>query len=147
MTQDGNISLDLLRRRLAEAEKSGREAKENAEKTGGGGGSGTHMPPVSDNERIAKLEGAFEGVRQLQTTTFVVLAILTTVVIGLVGYNLKRTDDLNEKINLIPTQISKDLRDLTGALANAITASKQQAPQVILLPAPPPPAPPQEAPR
>lgn len=84
---------------------------------------------------------------QVQTITFVVLAILASVGIAMIGYTIKRVDDVNEKLSGLPKQIGSELRDITKTVAESITAAKQQAPQVILLPAPAPvPTPPQKAP-
>jgi hypothetical protein len=140
---DNPPSVALLQHQLAE--KTAALDAAAATSRGGDDGQGPNMNAFG--ERLAKLEGAFEGMRQLQTVTFVVLAALTTVVIGLVGYNLKRTDDLSEKLSSLPKQISTELRDLTTTLSGAITASKQTPPQVILLPAPAPQPPPEPKPK
>jgi hypothetical protein len=92
-------------------------------------------------ERLAKLEGVVEGLRLTQTLVVAMIGIVLAAVVGFGVYGLKRTDDLNDKISGLPTQITRDIRELTNTLSSAITASKQQPPQVILLPAPSAPAP------
>jgi hypothetical protein len=90
-------------------------------------------PPMSD-DRIGRLEGIVEGLRHGQTLTLTALGFVLALVIAFGVYGVKRMDDLNEKMGSIPGQISRDVRDLTNALSAAITASKQQPPQVILMP-------------
>ena len=54
---------------------------------------------------------------------------------------LQKIDILDDKVNKLPGQINSEIRDITKTLADVITATKQQPPQVILMPAPPAPAP------
>lgn len=105
------------------------------------GGSGTVGAAGGDggddmNERIGKLEGAIEGLRHSQNLVLGAVGIVAALVIGLGAYSLTRLDQLNDKVSEVPERVGADLRDLTKTLAVTITASKLQAPQVILLPAP-----------
>jgi hypothetical protein len=104
------------------------------------------------NARLAKLEGAseglkmaVEGLRHSQNITLAAVvgvgAILLTVTMTIGLYSLQRIDSL-----------PGEFHSIAQTLSAAITASKQQAPQVILMPAPqvqqpapqptPPPTPP-----
>jgi hypothetical protein len=67
-----------------------------------------------------------------------VIGILVLIVL----YGISRIDQLDDRMSALPNQISADLRDISKTLAESITAAKQQAPQVILMPSPiqPPPA-------
>lgn len=80
-------------------------------------------------ERLAKLEGQFEGHKLVQTITMSVIAIVAAIVIASTVY-------LMTQVNQLPGKISADLRDLNQTMLQAVTASKQQVPQVILMPAP-----------
>ena len=105
-------------------------------------------------DRVSRLEGALDWVK-------VTIAVTTAVAIGgvaFIGAQLVRVDGrvsalsdkvsiLSEKVDALPERVSANLRDLTNTLAQAILASKQTPPQVVLLPAPQIPAPQQPAPR
>jgi hypothetical protein len=123
-------SLSEMRRQMTELQVLAAEVKQ----TLGGGGNGTHMPDMS--ERLGKLEGTVEGLKHGQTQLLVAIGIVAAFVIGFGIYGAQRFDSLNEKVNGLPGQISAELRDITKTIAESITATKQQAPQVILLPAP-----------
>jgi hypothetical protein len=130
------VNLEFLQRQLAQQ----RAALEHERETEGirkGGGSGPHDPGM-ETERVARLEGAVEGLRHSQNILAALVALVAAFVIGFGIYTLQKIDNLDDKVNKLPAQISSDIRDLTQTLANAITASKQQAPQVILMPSPPP---------
>jgi len=141
MSNGGNpsVQLDFLRRKLAATEALLERQTILVDSIGSGPG-----PPEPEmNERLAKLEGIVDGLRSMQTVTLSVLALTVTLVIAFGVYGQKRVDDLSDKISGLPGQISKDLRDLTNTLSSAITASKQQPPQVILMPISPQPQPPE----
>lgn len=112
-------------------------------------------------ERIARLEGANDGVKQSQTILigsvfglsglfFALAAILVTLQLDIRSDVKKLSDDIkkvSEEVSSNSERVSETLRSefrsmraeqsaQTSAIANAITATKQQAPQVILVPAP-----------
>lgn len=94
--------------------------------------------------RLSRLEGAFDWIK-------VMIAMISAVVIGgiaFLGVRIARVDSrvsaLSEKVDALPERVNANLRDLTNTLAQAILASKQAAPQVIVLPVPQP-SPPQQA--
>jgi hypothetical protein len=138
---DNVVNLDLLQRQLAQQKAAFERETETMNK---GGGSGPHDPDMSD-ERIGRLEEAVEGMRHSQNLTIGatvgVGAILAAFVIGFGIYILQKVDTLDDKVNKLPAQISSDIRDITKTLAEVITATKQQPPQVILMPAPSAPTP------
>jgi hypothetical protein len=74
-----------------------------------------------------------------------VLALSVTISIaGLVflGNRIDRVETkvaaVSDQITALPEKVSGNLRDLTSAMSQAITASKQAPPQVILMPSPQP---------
>jgi hypothetical protein len=141
MAEGETLSVDYLRRQL-EQKTAALEAATTARGDGDGGG-----PNMSTlGERLAKLEGAFEGLRSLQTVNLMVLGIFVAAAVAFSIYTLNRFNDLGEKITRLPSQINDDLRGLTATLSAAITASKQVPPQVILVP-PPAPTPPEPQPK
>ena len=107
----------------------------------GGPGSGTG----TDDGRIGRLEGAVDGLRHNQSILLGAIGLVLTVVIGFSVYGLNRLDQLNSRVTELPGKISSDIRDITKTLSEAITASKQAPPQVILLPGPDPRGSPQQS--
>ena len=139
MTQEENISLGLLQKQLADRDDIIKKISATLHADGGGG---PHMPGLDNlGERLAKLEGLFGGIKQVQEITLVAVGLLATFVVQFGVYELQKIDLLNDKVNDLPGKISTELRGITNTLAEAITAAKQQPPQVILVPAPQPPSP------
>lgn len=99
------------------------------------------------SDRLSWLEGAFDWIK----VTITVIAAVLIGGIAFIGVQITRVDGrvsaLSDKVDALPDKVNANLRELTSTLAQAILASKQVAPQVILLPAPqtsipqPPPAP------
>jgi hypothetical protein len=111
------------------------------------GGGGPHSPDMVDiRERLVRVEEAVRGLRHSQGLLMGAISIGFGLVIALMlafgVYALGRVDASDSKLAALPGQINQSLMDLTGTIAESITAAKQQAPQVILVPAPPQ-APPQ----
>ena len=103
--------------------------------------------------RLSKLEVALDGMRHAQNLTLggvagVGAAILAVggVIVALMIYGFTRTDQLADRIAAVPGQIASENRDIVKTLSDAITATKQQMPQVVLLPQPQLPAPPPSVP-
>jgi hypothetical protein len=97
------------------------------------------------SERLARLEGVVEGVKSSIDSLRWVIGILAVIVVaglGFLGVQITRTDarvaTTESKVDALPDKINNNLQTLTQTLANAITAAKQQPPQVILMPAPSP---------
>jgi hypothetical protein len=97
-----------------------------------GGGDGGHMTPES-GERLAKLEGlcaglrdSIEGLRHGHNLIMGLLAKGFAVVVAVVGYAITRIDN-----------IPSDFERMNQTIVQAIIASKQQPPQVLLVPSPP----------
>jgi hypothetical protein len=90
--------------------------------------------------RVAKIEGAVGPLQWM----LAFLAAIVLAALAFLGDQITHVDGrveaLQTKVDALPGQISSDLRDITKTLAEAITASKQQPPQVILVPTPAPPA-------
>ena len=97
-------------------------------------------PPTGDEgdmkERLARLEEAVSGVKDRMTLMTVVIGFMLTILLALGAYSLNRMDRLEDKIDELPGKINASVQTLTQTLATAITATKQQQPQVILMPAP-----------
>lgn len=87
-------------------------------------------------DRLAKLEGAFDGLRSNQAILMSAIGIVSALLIGLASFTILQNVGLNARVSELPGRINSDLRDITRTLADAITAAKQQPPQVILLQAP-----------
>lgn len=125
-------------------------------KMGDGDGTSEDM----DKERLARLEGGFDGLRSNQAILMTAIAFVSAALLGIGSYTLIQINALNShfsgvetritglegRVNELPGRISAELRDINRTLSDAITASKQTPPQVILLPTPAP-APPVPAPK
>ena len=122
-----------------------------------GGGDNPEMPDGS--YALGRLEGLVEGLKTNQTITFSAIAVLAAVLLALTSWTLFRVEalsgrvdalsgrvdalsdriaDVNAKVDQLPSKISSDLLAIAGALSQAITAARQQPPQIILMPAPQP---------
>jgi hypothetical protein len=102
-------------------------------------------PPENMSTRIARLETALDGVKRAQDFTLAAVVAVGTILGAFMIYVVSRVEQVNERsnqivdrVNDVPGKISTDIRDITKTLSDAITATKQQAPQVILVPAPTP---------
>ncbi len=118
------------------------------------GGDDGEVPPDM-NTRLTKLESTVDGLKRVQDFTLIAVLGVGAIIAGFSIYGLQRfdqlsekvdqisenfngkIDQLSEKVNDMPSKISAEIRDLTKTLAASITAAKQQAPQVILVPSPP----------
>jgi outer membrane protein OmpA-like peptidoglycan-associated protein len=106
-------------------------------------GVGAPLDVAEMNAQIAKVEAVVEGLRHSQNLTLAAVVGVGAIIGALMIYGFTRTDQLAERIAAIPGQVAAENRDIIKTLSDAITATKQQAPQVVLLP---PPATPQQAP-
>jgi hypothetical protein len=106
-------------------------------KDGGGG----HIGGMADDERLQKLENEVHAIKGALDWAKITFSILIAVVLGgitlLVSLNLKtssQVDALSDKITNEFRIQRAEMSAQVSAIANAITATKQQAPQVIILP-------------
>lgn len=130
----------------AEFNRKMRELIENAEdglKGGDGGGTLDGMNTTDINNRLHRIEGGWNIFQWA-------CAVVTAVMIGGMGLllavqlstqsNVKdlagQVDGLSSQVEALPGKINSNLMELNRTLSTAITASKNQTPQVILVPAP-----------
>jgi len=101
---------------------------------GAGVAAGSDNGQIRDdmNERLAKLEGAFDGLKMAvdglrhgQNMIVGLLSVGFAVVIFFMGYLLTRIDNL-------PTEFER----LNQTLSSAITAAQGRPPQIIIVPSP-----------
>ncbi|MBC6714689.1 hypothetical protein H9Q09_00625 [Aurantimonas sp. DM33-3] len=86
---------------------------------------------------MSRLEGAFDGLKHVQTLTLSVISIAVALAIFGGGYVLTRVDALSTRIEALPGQISSDIQELNRTLSQSITAARSvesPAPVVIQLP-------------
>lgn len=112
-------------------------------KSGDGGGTYNGMNTTDLHTRLSRMEGGW-------TIFQVASGIVTAVMVGGMGLllavqlstqsNVKdlagQVDGLSSQVEALPGKINSNLMELNRTLATAITASKNQTPQVILVPAP-----------
>lgn len=97
------------------------------------------------NDRISRLEGQHDGIKHSQGITIAVVGAVSAIMIGgfaiVIGMQLQtnaRVDALGDTIRTEFNAMRAEMAAQTSAIANSITATKQQAPQVILVPPPQP---------
>ena len=96
----------------------------------GDGGGGPHM---IDMERVSRIEGEIEGLKHGHNMLLgglglvgAIIVVLVSIGLGIGVYELQRLDQLSEKFNALPAQISSDLRDITKTLAESITGRRNR---------------------
>jgi hypothetical protein len=101
----------------------------------------THSLSMSD-ERVARLEGAYDALKVVRPMTITVVSVLLAVLVFVLGFFAAQLGSLNTKIDAIPQKLSEEFRAMrsemaaqTTAIATAITAARQMQPSS---PAPPP---------
>ncbi|MEI6985210.1 MAG: hypothetical protein WCK65_03700 [Rhodospirillaceae bacterium] len=103
-----------------------------------GGGNGGQIPPMEDawrdkvNDRLHGLEKEVHGVRGWMTGIAVAIAASVALSLGSLTVSLMTSSKLSDEFRAQRAEMSAQ----TSAIANSITATRQQAPQVILVPAP-----------
>jgi hypothetical protein len=139
-------AIDIKTRQIFAQAKE--QVEKNADALAHGGGS-THNPGMDIEGRVQKLEIAFIGLKGSVDNTRYVLGILVAITLGGIAFFGTQLTRIDNKIDAIPASISTEFRAMradmaaqTSAIANSITATKQQAPQVILMQAPQPEQPP-----
>jgi cell division protein ZapA (FtsZ GTPase activity inhibitor) len=101
------------------------------------GDGGNTFDPM--NERISKLEGTQDGLKQSQTILLTSVGIIAAILVTAQIFLFQKVDALSDQMNQLPEKIESRLQGITSALSAAITASKQPSPpQIIILPAQPP---------
>lgn len=110
------------------------------------GDGGNTLGPM--NERVSKLEGAQDGLKQSQSILLTALGIFAAIFIGLIAvvatfqvFTFQKVDALSDQLSQLPDKIESRLQNIATTLSSAITAAKQQPPQIILMPVPPQPLP------
>jgi hypothetical protein len=98
-----------------------------------------------DDGRLSRLENEVHSVKGALDWAKIAFSILIVVVVGGFGIMATVGFNLSSKMDSVLTRISDEFRSQRvdqaaqiSAVANAIAATKQQVPQVILVPAPTP---------
>ncbi len=107
-------------------------------------GGGGHMGGMSiDDQRLAKLEHDVSTIKGSLDWAKVAFALLCAVTTGGITLMVSLTMTLSGKVDGISNKISDEFRSQrleqaseVSAISNAIVATKQQPPQVLLVPAP-----------
>jgi cell division protein FtsL len=114
------------------------------------------------NDRLTKLEAQYDTLKVVRPMTITVLGVLAAVFGLMITFLLTQSLKLESKMSSLETRIESkidssnaalrnelreefrqmrnDINAQTSAVANAITATRQQAPQVLLVPTPVTPA-------
>jgi hypothetical protein len=89
-------------------------------------------------ERLAKVEASIDGLRHSQNLTIGatvgVGGIIAAFIIGFGAYTLQRIDQTQATISNEAAQTRQELIGITTAISNAITATKQAQPQIVVVP-------------
>lgn len=131
-----------FKERQAEADKIAADA-DRPLKDGGGGGTFDGMSTSDINNRLTRLEGGWSTFQFASGIVSAVMVGMMAVLIGAMAllYTAQQATqsdvrDLAVKVDALPDKINSNLMELNRTLSQAITASKDQTPQVILVPAP-----------
>lgn len=89
-----------------------------------------------DGDRISKLESAIDGLRHSQNLIWGGVLAFGALIVTLQLFTLNEVNGVTDKITEEFRAMRTETAATTSAIANSITATKQQAPQVILVPAP-----------
>ena len=135
------VSTEFLRQRIGAL-----EAGDYSNLSGGGGGG------IADpmDERLSKLEGQHEGIKQSQNVLVMsmsaIIAIFALVAVFVVYSQQKldaqlqstnsRIDGLSDKVTALPDQVNSKLMDISKLLAEQTMATKlvNQQPTVVVIP-------------
>jgi hypothetical protein len=143
-----NIDIDMFRRQLDRIE-AGRGGETRLGGNGAPPPSGTWLGwRAGVDARLDALKGAIDGTRWI----IGIVAVITIGGFSLLGVQLNRlegrVDRIETAVATIPAHLSEEFRAMrtemaaqTSAIANSITAVRQAqppAPQVIVVPVPPP---------
>lgn len=92
---------------------------------------------------VAELKGLATGSKTLLAGLVALVAVGFTLTLGAWYQTYSRIDRLEARFDAIPQQLTDEFRAMraetaaqTAAIAASITATRQQAPQVLLIPAP-----------
>jgi len=137
MRPDSSPDFGILDRRISKA------LDERGFVSGGGGG---HIGGMGgDDGRLSRLENEVHSVKGALDWAKIAFSILIVVVVGGFGIMATVGFNLSSKMDSVLTRISDEFRSQRvdqaaqiSAVANAIAATKQQVPQVILVPTPTP---------
>jgi len=94
-------------------------------------GSGSHDPPMTE-ERLAKLEGAYDTLKVVRPMTLAVISIFLAALVFVLEFFATQLNSLNGKIDALPQRLTEEFRAMraemaaqTSAIANSITATRQ----------------------
>lgn len=107
--------------------------------TTGGDSGGT--AGMSLAERLSRLEGDHEGLKQSQSILkagvmgFGALVLgAVAVVIALQVFTYSRIDRVESKVDSLPGELRNELLGVVNAISTAVTATKASPPQIIIVP-------------
>lgn len=87
-------------------------------------------------ERLAKLEGGYDGLKHGHIVTITAAGLVSALLLGSVLYLASKVDRLGDQVAEVPAKVSAELQRMNQTLLQAVSASKEQPPRVILYPAP-----------
>ena len=92
-------------------------------------------------ERLSRLEGDHEGLKQSQSILkagvmgFGALVLgAVAVVIALQVFTYSRIDRVESKVDSLPGELRNELLGVVNAISTAVTATKASPPQIIIVP-------------
>lgn len=147
---DRGIDVTILQTSLVQSQKH--NAQLEVQLANASSGSRKPEPDKPDADlRIPKLEGMVDVLKLFPSFLLAALALTFTVMVALLGYVATQVASVERRVEGINGRLSEEFRAMrtdmnaqTSAIANAITATRQAPPQILLLPAPEtPPKPPQ----
>jgi hypothetical protein len=98
-----------------------------------------------ENERLARLEGAYDSLKVVRPMTLTVVSIFLAALVFVLGIVITQQLELSKKVDAIGPRITEEaartrqeMVGITNAIANSITATRQAQPpappQVVIIP-------------
>lgn len=129
---------DLINASAATGERLSRHVAEARPSLDGSGG-GSH-PQAMGEERLAKLEGAYDALKVVRPMTVTVISVFLAALVFVLGVLATQQYELARKVDGIPQVLREEFRAMraemaaqTSAIANSITATRQMQPQPMVV--------------
>jgi hypothetical protein len=141
---EGGVDWRLLQQSLKSNLEELARLKADAGKGVLEGSSGTAGEQKRGNDdRLPKLEGMIDVLKLFPSFLLAALALTFTVMVALLGYVATQVASVERRVDSINGRLSEEFRVMradmnaqTSAISNAVTATRQAQPQILVIPAP-----------
>jgi len=141
---DGGVDWRILQQSLkVNLEELARLKIESKKEITEGGHQKTGERKAGSDDRLPKLEGMIDVLKLFPSFLLAALALTFTVMVALLGYVATQVASVERRVESINGRLSEEFRSMrtdmnaqTSAIANAITATRQAQPQILVIPTP-----------